>query len=471
MGAAPLTPLRLPFAVQVEARNSAANKDARIINGYVEKEPEGAVMMVKRPGIAVASNSTFFAAVATAGRGFWGRYVVSGTNPLAVNVYNTQTGASMGTIVINATGFIVTFADYVGQGVNIFVNANANWYTFVGTTITVIAAPAANAATYVNGVVFLDGTLYMMTTDAIIYGSAINDPTTWPALNRISLGTNAFAAGTGRALFKQKAYVVALTTNSTSVFYDAANASGSPLSPLPGGQSSIGCFDGNTVQCLGDDAMWLGQIDGGAFGVFLMRDLKISKVSNPAVDRLITFAGGVFRSAQMSTPGHRFYVLTIVGGLFSLVYDLETGYWYEWITQDGVPLPYFNSMTVGIAYPSTFQHTNGRLYTADENRFLDDDGQFTTTIYTGNWDGGNRFKKTMEEFSIIGDQVASTLDISYSEDDYQTFSTARTVNLAEDLPRLTNCGTFRRRAYRAVHSANTALRLVGGEMRLAPGTQ
>ena len=55
-------------------------------------------------------------------------------------------------------------------------------FYYNGTTVTKIT-DADYPATTVRGIAYLDGTYYVMTPDAKIYGSDLNSPTSWTALN------------------------------------------------------------------------------------------------------------------------------------------------------------------------------------------------------------------------------------------------------------------------------------------------
>ena len=63
---------------------------------------------------------------------------------------------------------------------------------------------------------------------------------------------------------------------------------------------------------------------------------------------------------------------------------------------------------------------------------------------------------------------SSTISISWSDDDYKTFSTARTVDPVGHMF-LRNLGSFRRRAHKISHTANEALRLEGMELEFDLG--
>lgn len=140
--------------------------------------------------------------------------------------------------------------------------ANTFTYTFAGGT-----SPATGTITAVGGkvtvpgIVYLDNTFYVMGTTAIIYGSNLNDATTWNALNFIQAQIE---PGLGKALAKTQNYVIAFKEWSTEFFYDNANPTGSPLSPVQNGFNLIGCASGGSVANLDGILFWVSQLPKGA---------------------------------------------------------------------------------------------------------------------------------------------------------------------------------------------------------------
>jgi hypothetical protein len=81
----------------------------------------------------------------------------------------------------------------------------------------------------------------------------------------------------------------------------------------------------------------------------------------------------------------------------------------------------------------------------------------------------------MSRFSLIGDVPDDTLvdtavSIKWSDDDYKTWSTARTLTFTGDLPAITQLGQFRRRAFRITYSLPHLFRLEAMEMDINKGT-
>ena len=79
--------------------------------------------------------------------------------------------------------------------------------------------------------------------------------------------------------------------------------------------------------------------------------------------------------------------------------------------------------------------------------------------------------KFLYRLGVIGDiqGASSPLTIDWSDDDYNTYGTARSVDMADTFPRLASLGRFHRRAFRLKHTANTPLRLESLEMGVEQG--
>jgi hypothetical protein len=81
----------------------------------------------------------------------------------------------------------------------------------------------------------------------------------------------------------------------------------------------------------------------------------------------------------------------------------------------------------------------------------------------------------MYRLSIIGDVPDSAgndlaVSVQWSDDDYNTFSTARTLNYTTDLPKIDQLGQFRRRAFKITYSMPYLLRLEGLEVDINKGS-
>jgi hypothetical protein len=501
----PSKPISLPLRTEPSSRDSSGTKDARLINGYQEKQPDSnEIAVYKRPGYALYGGYAFgntgfpggFHFSASVGKAL----VVYSNNPSGGNaLYDAFTGAGIGTMSGTSHYPITYFGDYLNGTFiqNVEGNTGLIYYYYNGATFANVAGPTSSFP-MVPGVVVLDGTIYMMDLSGKIWGSNVNDPTVWGTSNFIQSSTYSTLP---TFLARQKVYIIAFSAFETNVFFDAGNATGSPLSPLPGGKAAVGCCDYFSVQTMGDEIVWVGQIPGGVVGVFMMRDLRIQKISTGSIDRILSFAlsgltfvqsgnsSHYFTSWQTSVEGHRLYVLNLLNQSFSLVYDFDSGDWYEWQLDSGGVMPFlstgqlpamagipaitgFSGIPTGNGQGNIIQGPDARIYNFDAQYTTDNGASYTLTLVTDNWDGGVRYKKFLPRIDFDADQQSnSTISVSYTEDDYQTFSNPRTVDLSQAHPFLINCGSFRRRAYKIVHSAATPLRLYAMNMSLQIGSK
>ena len=203
-----------------------------------------------------------------------------------------------------------------------------------------------------------------------------------------------------------------------------------------------------------------------------MDKLKVEVISSAPVERLIAHADftAVF-SWAIKFDGHSFYVFTLKNTNLTLAYDIEEKEWSQWTDKDGNYLPIVSSTFDGSKNHILQHESNGKLYYSDSSYFTDDGDIITVDIYTPNFDGGVRRTKQLNMLTIIADKVpGSMLQVRSSDDDYQTWSNFRSVDLSEDDPRLPQEGSFLRRAYNFRHQMATDFRLQAAELQVDIGT-
>ncbi len=336
--------------------------------------------------------------------------------------------------------------------------------------VDVRAGDADFPATTVKGQAYLDGTTYVMDSAAGIYGSDLNAPQTWDPLNVLIAQIEPDG---GVALAKQLVYVIAFKQWSTEAFYDKANATGSPLGTVQGAKVNFGCRVAESVQDVDGTMFWVSATRLGAVGVMKLEGLKAEPVATPPIERLLQSATyTTTHSWAFHLNGHKFYGLTLPASNLTLVYDSKEKEWAQWTDTDGNYWP-ICAMTFDSSQRIVAQHaTNGKLYFVDAATYSDDGSLISWKCYTPGWDGEMDSEKTVARLTVIGDQVAaSTLDVSVSDDDFQTWSTAVSLDLSQEKPFISDMGSFYRRAHYLHHRANTALRLEAIELKIAPGSR
>ena len=410
--------------------------------------------------VTVTNNQELTAAAAVVSTGD----ITSGSSVI-VNISPNTTGLFPG-MFITATGVpTLTKILTVDSSTQVTMDGNAT-ATTTGVSLTFETGFPINR---VPGLAYLDGYINVMTPDATIWSSDANEPDSWPLDSNIVAQIEADKAV---YLSKQLVYLLALKKYSIEMFYDAGNAAGSPLSSVQGAKVSVGCRHANTVAQMEGTMFWVSQARDGGTAVYLMDNVKSQQISTPSIERLLQQADyTTVYSWCARVAGHRYYCVTLAASNLSLVYDLTSQQWYQWTDSNGNYLPYVSASYTG-DNQAIFQHaTNGKMYQLEIVNTTDEGAAITMDLYTPNYDGGARLRKFVKSMDIIADQTnGSVLQVRVSDDDYQTWSNFRDVDLSKIRPRLTDCGTFRRRAYHFRHSSNTPLRIQAVELWIDPGT-
>ena len=111
------------------------------------------------------------------------------------------------------------------------------------------------------------------------------------------------------------------------------------------------------------------------------------------------------------------------------------------------------------------QHeTNGTLCEISPAVFQDTGNPINCLMRTSIIDNGNTLKKVTGSVEILGDKVAGTAYLRFSNDDYNTVTKYRSVNLNSHRARVLRCGNFRRRSFELRYQGNTTLRLESLEL-------
>lgn len=208
----------------------------------------------------------------------------------------------------------------------------------------------------VPGLVYSDGTFYVATSDAKIYGSAIEDPTTWSALNYISAEIEPDGLV---AIEKSLNYLVAFGQWTTEFFYDAGNATGSPLSSVPNAFFTVGCASGTSVVRMENEVVWMSQTIQRGRQIMSLSGFTPSIISTPEVDRILNADDlATVYAFSMKISGSVFYIITLKTSAKTLVYDFSTKQWHFWtsMTPQAAKSVTTITSTSGIATVSQTSH-------------------------------------------------------------------------------------------------------------------
>jgi len=475
-----------PLVTQASNRSDQFTKDARLVNAFAERDPNTGEWVVQK---RIGYENEFSLG---AGGGTWGQYGwASGGGSFyqtgkLYSLYDNGTalvlfadgialGSPFGVAPLAASplaGWIETQQQVAANRLLVGATDNTLFHTD-GTTITVdTAALPAGRGSQIIGPVYLDGTIYISDELGQIWGSNIDDPTTWQGTNLIIARST---PGRTTALVKQLTYVIALRESGMEVFYDAGNATGSPLSQIAGATNDYGCAFNGSPQVIDGILLYVTSNKTVSPQVIRVDNLVPSIISTPAVEKLLdaAFSGlGFTYGFSFKHGGHRFYGITSQYINLTLVYDIDQQLWYQWTDADG---NYFRGIAMASDGTNHFMQdiSSGEVYHFDGDYVFPTDAGVVAPvdIYTPNMDFGTRRGKTLTRMYINADQVpGSQIQISHSDDDYQTWSRPRIRSLANKTPYIDDEGTFTKRAYHFRHARATSFRIRSSGLQMMLGT-
>lgn len=111
--------------------------------------------------------------------------------------------------------------------------------------------------------------------------------------------------------------------------------------------------------------------------------------------------------------------------------------------------------------------STGELCEITESVYSDSGNPINFVARTGKIDGDTVERKTNSQINVIGNKTGGLAMIRWSNDDYSTYSTFRTVNLSSEQARLTRCGSFRRRSYELRHVGNSPVQVSALELEIS----
>lgn len=384
--------------------------------------------------------------------------------------------------------YVIDGADTTGPG-------NATYEVFIGgasTKITDADYPGA-----LRGLVSLGG--YLFGSDGVnIIHSDEDDAQTWAADAIISpsFGTRV------HYLQKHNNHLVCFTDTHIEFFYNAGNATGSVLNTrkdraIPIGVARIGLTSSvnrhTTFQRFtwGEDdcVVFPGRDAHGNTGLFLLRNFQVTKISNSAIDRLLRM--DIDRTSAAPTvvqilPFHlagvpHLWIYTQNTEVQNestgyIIYNLELGVMSQWVfnASTAIDNDTFGQFTTlewdssggasAASFPLYLIGPTTSAWKVDFEAYQDDSTYaIATEINFPKFLGtpGEEVKpKCGLRLSVVGDKNASaqSVDVSWSDDDYQSYSSATSLTIGPDQA-IHQLGRFHERAFRLAQSATAAMRI------------
>lgn len=478
---------------------STIRRDAEILNMFYDRNSNEnqtrEFVLTKRPGFADTTidlqkggttsllvNGYFYDA--TSKHIYWaiGNNVFSRTDGGTITQIATM--ASTNTTYIRSVCFTL-FLTSAGTRYLCFSNGTELWYHVVGSGTSTKVTDADLPTGPIQTIVFLDGYLFVVKAGTgDIYNSDLDTPINWTAGNYVTAEINADSV---IAITKVKNYLVAFGRDGIEFFYDAANPSGSPLGRNESYYHQVALA--SSIENVGDVVYFVGRKQGEATKVFALEGNSLDEISVPWVNRYLqeyaysntssTGFAEVHPFAFTST-GHTFLAISITPTGKLLVYDINEKMWYKWtvgsegnssntieavwpVWSSSVQYPIFamggNKQYISSFRPTTYQDFSSNFTCS-----------YTTSDYTAetfNWKSCHRMGLYCDYPDTGG--AASVATVSWSDDDGNTFSTARNLTVTTNNPYITQCGRFRSRNWRIGYADNYPFRMWGMSMDINIG--
>ena len=323
----------------------------------------------------------------------------------------------------------------------------------------------------------MDGYLFVAKANTQdIYNSDLDNPALWTPGDYISAEMYPDKIV---ALSKNNNYVYAVGSNSVEYFYDAGVASGSPLARYDSAVQQFGTVAPATVVQTEKEVIMIGETGNGGHTVWTIDGFKETEIGTPAIRSVLRAEGAALANAVAHctrVSGQKLYIINLT--INTLVYSFDTKMWSYWNSGPGGTLAFVGKWgTDGPNGQAYIQHaTDGDIYTISEDNHIDHDVAFRCRVQTPKYDFDTFNMKFMSRFTLIGDipdsaGAGNIVQISWSDDDYQTWTTNRDLSFDYDFPCIAQLGRFRRRAFRVDYSQPYLLRLEAFEVDINKGNQ
>jgi hypothetical protein len=463
------------------SRNNTPGYDTDFFNVFVElvrnKEiGENDYHIVKRPG-----TNLFYTATDAESRGiyfnadFQKLYWVVGDTLYIYNIATTSISNIYAGFFSTITGE-VGFTDYLyDNGTQTVVLTDGTSLKMLSSTDTVTTCTAPDLPVpHQPYPVFLDGYIFLLKTGTgDLYNSNLNDPMLWTAGDFISCE---ILPDQSVRPIKLNNYIAIFGTNSIEYFWDAGNTSGSPLQRNDTPVKFNGYLGGYAQW--GNKAIFVGNNVEGQPDVFILQDLKMDGIGDVTLTR---YLGGLnaqfdsYRGSMVAIAGHVFYVL-YTGLNYTFVYDLTTKLWTRWGYANS---PYFDMVgCVNVKKSGSYscyfiRQQNGSVYNMQEGLGTDSSTSFTCRGITPNQTFDTYNQKYMSQVTVWCDRgitSTETMQLSWTDTDYLTFSTPRDINFFQERPSTDRLGRFRRRAFKWEYTGSGPFRIKGLEVKINMGT-
>lgn len=356
-----------------------------------------------------------------------------------------------------------------------------------------------------GGMVILDGFVFVMTKDGVIYHSNNQDAIAWTATDFVTAERENDG---GVYIAKHSDHVVAMGVHTIEFFYNAGNPVGSVLNRRTDLQYNVGCLSEGTVWEDGDRIFFIGTDLHGSVALYKLENFNLQKIGNSTINGFLNHAllrnGLVSTASGFSGKGHSFYVVTIYSGdtdlspVQTIAYDIDSQAWHIWDVLGTGTLPIVawgkrtsEELLVGVGILSngdliSVSESTSSTDTVGESIYVASDyvvsdyvvavgaqgTNINLTIRTGPVDYDTPEWKFCSMIRPLMDATNSsqTMTISWTSTVDNVFTTSKTIDTSSYSNRLHRCGRFRRRNYQIDYSGDETIHIKALQNKIKIGT-
>lgn len=456
-------------------RNSFYEIEHNAVSGRVTAS------LTKRPGVSLNALSygasgqiAYLLAVAAGSLGSDTMWVFSKSgNDLRASDSNTTT------VIVAEAGLLPAYVERIAiSGTDTLVLQCVNAGTpdqrvFYSTTIgtwTEITDPQFPASTIKGKMEPMDGWMFGLASTAngqsAVFNSDLNSIANWTDGNYI-LKQIQYDGNKGFAKLGKK--LLAFGIETVEVFGNAGNESGSPLITIPEMVGEIGMFhqfiSGYThyYAVLGNKLYFVGRSNHSGVGLYCFDGARFEKVSRGAFDKVLSelaYSHSLFSVNEIIWGGKEAVAIQATATTAAtqrwFMYFPEWRDWFEWSSTVFTPVN-DAALFLGVG---TNQH---RLYSLQISSTNDwqDAGTNYQWLHQFQLPRDGNHRHVMHMCQLIGDTAGSAQNISaeFSDDDGQTWTTSRDINMTTAQKMLTRCGAYRERLVRLSYTGSLEVRL------------
>lgn len=445
-----------------DTRETSTSTDFITRNAIFELTKDGATKdntytMIKRDGILKhpsASSSTNIR-----GMYYWedqDKLLVA--DGAVVKAYKGSTGVFQADVyTFPSTTGVVGFSEFnYDDGSTKVIVGDGTKLISVDSTNTAVASTSVDLPPFQPDFLVLDGYLFLIKTGTQdIYNSNLGDPLAWTAGDFL---TAEMLPDSLIRISRLNNYLIALGSDSIEYFFDAGNASGSPLQRNDTPVKQIGYLGGYAKYS--NKIYFVGQSSTTSPDIYVLEDFKMDVISNAPIRRFLR-KDAVYTGSIITLNGHDYYVISV--GDVSFAMDIETKVWIRLGYQSTDKLTVSFAVNVpmdGVGNSSVFYlPLIGGIHYLKRNYYQDNGVNFEVVCQLPKQEFDTRHEKYMSRLVTYADKTTGDLNISWSDDDYTTFSTPRPVDLSLEKPKLNRLGRFVSRAFKLSFLSNSYLRM------------